>query len=133
MPSKNGSQLIQANNSTSQKPLSPVLLKIFTPFSLWRAKPLAKFSQLPSHTVECHLENVFNILLSNRHDKICKDIICKLSNVSQICLTMDIWSNLQMSSILGVTAHLINNFNLESFMLVCCCFHDSHTGENILH
>ena len=39
-----------------------------------------------------------NILLSNRHDKICTDIICKLSKVSQICLTMDIWSNRQMCS-----------------------------------
>ena len=73
-----------------------------------------------------------NILLSNRHDKICTDIICKLSKVSQICLTMDIWSNRQMHSFLGVTAHFINNFNLESVMLACCRFRGSHTGENIL-
>ena len=73
-----------------------------------------------------------NILLSNRHDKICTDIICKLSKVSQICLTMDIWSNRQMHSFLGVTAHFINNFHLESVMLACCHFHGSHTKENIL-
>ena len=38
-----------------------------------------------------------------------------------------------MHSFPGVTAHFINNFNLESVMLACCHFHGSHTGENILH
>ena len=36
-----------------------------------------------------------------------------------------------MHSFPGVTAHFINNFNLESVMQACCHFHGSHTGENI--
>ena len=65
-----------------------------------------------------------NILLSNHHDKICR--------LSQICLTMVIWSNRQMRSFLGVTAHFINNFNLEGVMLACCCFCGLHTGNKSL-
>ena len=43
---------------------------------------------------------------------------------------MDIWSNRQMRSYIGLTAHFIRNWKLESIMLSCHRFKGRHTGEN---
>jgi hypothetical protein len=62
-------------------------------------------------------------------------IIQKLSGVSCLTLTVDIWSDRKMRSFLGVTAHLLNatedSLALESYTLGCKRFLGSHTGERI--
>ena len=50
----------------------------------------------------------------------------------QVCLTVDIWTNRQMCSYLGVTVHFITEFHLMNAMLACRRFHGSHMGEDIL-
>jgi hypothetical protein len=50
----------------------------------------------------------------------------------QICITLDIWTNRQMRSYLGMTANFITEFHLMSAMIACRRFHGSHTGEDIL-
>ena len=52
---------------------------------------------------------------------------------SKVRLMMDIWTNRQMRSFLGVTGHFVKDFRLQSFMLSCRRFRGSHTGENIMH
>ncbi len=44
---------------------------------------------------------------------------------------MDIWSNRQMRSYCGITAHFIHDWKLVSVMLMCNRFKGRHTGEHI--
>ena len=64
-----------------------------------------------------------------------REIIQKLSCVSCLTVTVDIWSDRKMRSFLGVTAHLLNSSEdglaLESYTLGCKRFLGSHTGERI--
>ena len=76
---------------------------------------------------------VSNHLLPDRHNESLKHLMDSLRQVSQVSLTLDLWSNRQMKSFLGITAHFIHNFNLCSAMLACRRFRGSHTGESILH
>ena len=50
----------------------------------------------------------------------------------QICLTLDIWTNRQIRSYLGMTARFIIDFTLKSVMSPCPYFRGSHKGEDIL-
>lgn len=56
--------------------------------------------------------------------------ILKQANFCSI--TLDLWSNRQMRSYIGITCHLIDsNFKLHSFLLECGRFKGSHTAANI--
>ena len=71
-------------------------------------------------------------LIPQRYQNIYEDIVKLLSVSSQVCLTIDIWSNRQMRSYLGVTCHFIVDFKLQCAMLSCHRFRGSHTGERII-
>ena len=60
-----------------------------------------------------------------------KSMCDAMSNASDISLTLDLWTNRQMRSYLGVTAHFINGFQFISCMLSCKRFKECHTAENI--
>ena len=71
-------------------------------------------------------------LLTARYSEVRSSVEHLLHLAPQICLTVDIWSNRQMKSYLGVTGHFIIDFTLHSVMLSCRQFRASHTGEEIL-
>lgn len=71
-------------------------------------------------------------LLSERHSAIHDNIKSVMQKCTRVCLTLDIWTNRQMRSYLGVTGHCIIDFRLHSVMLACCRFRGSHTGEAIV-
>lgn len=54
-----------------------------------------------------------------------------MKEANSICLTIDLWSNRQMRSYIGITAHFILNWTLKSAALACKRFRGSHTGINI--
>ncbi|XP_054012802.1 E3 SUMO-protein ligase ZBED1-like [Hylaeus anthracinus] len=58
----------------------------------------------------------------------CKE---KLENSTKVSITTDTWTSLNTESFIAVTAHFINNFKLESILLICVQMTDSHTGQNI--
>ena len=60
-----------------------------------------------------------------------KSMCDAMSNASDINRTLDLWTNRQMCSYLGVTAHFINSFQFISCMLSCKWFKGCHTAENI--
>lgn len=56
----------------------------------------------------------------------------RLSNVANVCLTTDIWTEThQTRSFLGVTAHFIENWVLESVILGVHELHENHTAQNL--
>ena len=71
-------------------------------------------------------------LLTARYSEVRSSVEHLLHLAPQIWLTVDIWSNRQMKSYLGVTGHFIIDFTLHSVMLSCRRFRGSHTGEEIL-
>ena len=48
-----------------------------------------------------------------------------------LSVTIDIWTNRDLPSYLGMTCHYIQDFQLKSSMLACTHFHGRHTTDNI--
>ena len=51
--------------------------------------------------------------------------------LKSVCVTVDLWSNRQIRSYFGMTAHFIMDWSMQSVMLTCSRFHESHTGDAI--
>ena len=69
------------------------------------------------------------------HEKVSnlkESIISELKSVTNVCLTLDLWSNRQMRAFLGITGHYITEWQLKSVMLACSRFKGKHTAEKIL-
>ena len=61
-----------------------------------------------------------------------ESIISELKSVTNLCRTLDLWSNRQMRAFLGITGHCITEWQLKSVMLACSRFKGKHTAEKIL-
>ena len=56
----------------------------------------------------------------------------QISNVQVFCLIVDIWTSLIMHAYIGITCHIVDNYKLQTVMLACGRFTESHNAENIL-
>ena len=73
------------------------------------------------------------VLLKKKYSAVKKKVLEKLSKAETIHLTIDLWSNCQMRSYLGITGHYISEqWILESVMLGCCRVIGRHTSDNIV-
>ena len=64
--------------------------------------------------------------------KIHRQLVTALSESDEISLNVDIWSNRQMRSYIGITAHFLINWKLHDAMLACKRFKGRHTADSIL-
>ena len=56
-----------------------------------------------------------------------------IGSTGSVCICVDIWSNRQMRSYLGVTGHLVDtNYDMISCLLACIRFSGRHTASNIV-
>ena len=69
-------------------------------------------------------------LLTDHYNMLYASINKYFTLTSKVCLTMDIWTNRQMRSYLGVTGHFIEDFKLQSIILSGRRFRGSHTGDS---
>uniref|UniRef100_A0A1X7SHK7 DUF659 domain-containing protein n=1 Tax=Amphimedon queenslandica TaxID=400682 RepID=A0A1X7SHK7_AMPQE len=76
-------------------------------------------------------KHLSSVLIRDRCSELYDSVKEHLKDVKELSLTMDIWSNRQMRSYTGITAHYISNWKLQSLMLSCNRFKGSHTGEKI--
>ena len=77
-------------------------------------------------------KHLSTILLKRKYDGVKNQILKRLQGVESINLTLDLWSNRQMKSFLGVTGHFISKeWKMESMMLACNRVTGRHTAENI--
>ena len=73
------------------------------------------------------------VLLKKKYVKLKSSVLDKLKKTDTINLTIDLWSNRQMRSYLGITGHYISDdWNLKSVMLACNLVSGRHTGDNIM-
>lgn len=70
-------------------------------------------------------------LIPQKSTKLKEELVAVFKNAEMVCVTVDVWSSRQMRSYLGITAHYIVGWCLNSAMLECTRFKGSHTGEAI--
>lgn len=71
-------------------------------------------------------------LLAAKYDYFVEIIKTKLGNVKNFTITTDIWSSSYTTqSYLGVTAHYLDDFNFESFVIGTIPLSESHTANTI--
>ena len=70
-------------------------------------------------------------LIHEKVPKVKEEIIRELKLASNVCLTIDLWSNRQMRAFLGITGHYILDWKLNSVMLACSRFKGKHIAEKI--
>ena len=54
-----------------------------------------------------------------------------LAKTSDVAVTIDVWTSRDMRSYIGITAHYITAYKLQSKLLTCKRFTGAHTAENI--
>ena len=59
-------------------------------------------------------------------------LISGQSDCTELSMTIDIWTNRQMRSYIGITAHFIREWKLQNAMLVCKRFTGRHTADNFM-
>jgi hypothetical protein len=70
-------------------------------------------------------------LLHNKSSEIQSGLVSLLAQAQSVCLTIDLWTNRQMRSFIGITGHVIIDWTMQSVMLACRRFKGKHTAENI--
>ena len=70
-------------------------------------------------------------LIPERAVRVLRAINSALDNVTDICLTIDLWSSRDMRSFVGITGHYTKDYQLQSVMLACQRFRGSHNAERI--
>ena len=97
--------------------------------SQWFQKLLSLLD--PQYTLPSR-KHLSKTLLRNKYDRPKAVVIEHLTTVTTLSLTIDLWSNRQMRSYLGITAHYITgNWKLEHIVLGCNRVQGRHTAENI--
>ena len=77
-------------------------------------------------------KHLSTVLIPNKADDIHQKLSSLLSETQDLSLTVDIWSNRQMRSFIGITAHFIHDWKLQTAMLACKRFQGRHTADNIV-
>ena len=70
-------------------------------------------------------------LLYEKSVEVKNDLTHQLKMAQDVCVTIDLWSNRQMKSFIGITGHYILDWTLKSVMLACKRFKGKHTADNI--
>ena len=75
---------------------------------------------------------VSQILLVDKYNAIHDSVTEMMETIQELNITLDLWSNRQMKSYIGVPCHYINNWASGSLLLACKQIHGAHTADNIL-
>ena len=73
-------------------------------------------------------KHLTNVLIKQRFEELLDQVMKLLESAMQVSVTLDLW---QMRSFIGITAHFVCNWKLQSAMLSCSRFKGRHTGESI--
>ena len=126
------------------QPGNPIQVDLNDRLATWIAKSMLPLSfvedqgfhhfmelALPRYQIPCR-KTLTNQLLQGQQAKLLFDVKKKLGDLESVSLTLDLWSNRQMKSFMGVTAHFIDKkWQMNSLMLRCRRFKGSHTADRI--
>ncbi|XP_046597643.1 E3 SUMO-protein ligase ZBED1-like [Neodiprion lecontei] len=99
------------------------------PFSVVEGEGFGKLIKLRAPIYKILCRKTITGMIDGKYEEKKAIIINKLQSVTNICLTIDKWKDLQMKSYLGVTIHFIKNFKIVSFNIACEPLSESHTAE----
>ncbi len=78
-------------------------------------------------------KHLSQVLLKKKYCVLKNELRDKLKKTKTVNLTVDLWSNRQMRSYIGITGHYISEkWSLESFVLGCNRVLGRHTSENLM-
>lgn len=77
-------------------------------------------------------KHLSTVLIPNKAESVHNKLTKLLGEVPYLSVTVDIWSNRQMRSFIGITAHFIHDWKLQTAMLACKRFSGRHTADNII-
>jgi hypothetical protein len=84
----------------------------------------------PRYQVPCR-KQFSSVILKKHCERLHINVKDMLKGVSNVSVTMDLWTNKQMRSFCGITAHFILNWKTESVILGCSRFKGRHVAERI--
>lgn len=77
-------------------------------------------------------KHLSTVLIPNKAESVHNKLTKLLGEVPYLSVTVDIWSNRQMRSFIGITAHFIHDWKLQTAMIACKRFSGRHTADNII-
>ena len=86
---------------------------------------------MPGYQVPCR-RTLINKLIKERHALLHNKVEHLAKSAQSICLTIDLWTNRQMKSFIGITGHMLINYSLHSVLFACNRVKGRHTAANIL-
>lgn len=123
--------------ASSRKKIDDALLmlitKDFQPFSIVEDYGFREFVNAlnPSYELPSR-KKLSNTSLQASFEKTFHDCQTLLTDVKAVTLTTDCWTSRNSENFMAVTAHFINqNFKLQSMLLDCSSYGESHTSENL--
>lgn len=74
----------------------------------------------------------FHRILSESQTAVKNELITSLSSIKYLSLTVDLWTDRQLRSFMGVTVHFFDsNYELKTNVLACKLFEGRNSGENL--
>ena len=84
------------------------------------------------YTLPCR-QTLTNVLLPMHTEEVKAKIDALLQQTTSIAITADLWSSRSMRSFLGITGHVIIDYEMISFMFSCIRVTKNHTSVNIAY
>ena len=125
-----------ANSDPRQVQLTDALLKFIAgdllPLSIVESDEFKNLMEIADSKYQMpSRKHLSSKLLHEKSTEVRNNIIHQLKMTESVCLTIDIWSSRQMRGYIGMTAHFILEWNLQSILVCCKRFKGKHTSENI--
>lgn len=112
--------------------LLDLFIDSYQPFSIVEERAFKKFaSWIPGYKLPTR-KTVSETMITKLYEKTKENNKKDLDNISNICVTADMWTSTVTDSYLGVTGHFItDDWKLKTFLLDCAYFPEKHTSDNI--
>ena len=112
--------------------LLDVIAENYLPIHFVSSKTFVKFMSKwnPSYTVPCR-QTITTKHIPKRCEYVRTNIEQLLQKTTDVCLTVDLWTSRAQNAFMGVTAHCVVNYKLESVLLACKSMDQSHTADHI--
>ena len=84
----------------------------------------------PRYTVPSR-KHLTTQLIQDKASQIEQNMRQRLAEARSVCVTVDMWTNRQIRSYLGMTGYFVDDWTLKSSILSCTRFNGRHTADNI--
>lgn len=106
-----------------------MIAKDILPFNIVEKEGFLHLMKLTTPLYKVPSRKTITKLIEEKYDFLSNIIKTKFSDIYYLCLTTDIWTDINTKSYLGVTAHFILNEKLTSVVIGVNELEERHTSE----